>query len=364
MREPLAPTGKPCVSPAATLATPIASTSCSARTCWPCLPGERPRGEDLVGEADEEDPDRRRQEQQGVTAARDREVEGREPAWDTPDHRDAALLEVEPPGDPDRGDDDEQRRGEATGDVRGARIRIASASAPTSSVRPLVSPSSRTTSASCGSGSRASMSRPSSLPELRDDEHDGDAVQVADQDRPREVVGEPAEAQRTRGEEASRRRGPRARPASSTASALPATASGKTAAADERRDRALRSDDELPRGTEQDVGDHREEQRVEAVDRRERRPARRMPSPKEEQARRPSRRRAHPAGRSYSGRWGAPARPARRGSAAGAAVSAETATRRRTPSRWVVCPRSSANESLVRRSAKLNHPVRMITQVE
>jgi hypothetical protein len=38
---------------------------------------------------------------------------------------------------------------------------------------------------------------------LRDDEHDGDAVQVADQNRPREVVGEPAEAQGTRCQKAS-----------------------------------------------------------------------------------------------------------------------------------------------------------------
>ena len=38
VREPLAPIGKPWVSPAATLAAPIANTSCSARTCCPCLP--------------------------------------------------------------------------------------------------------------------------------------------------------------------------------------------------------------------------------------------------------------------------------------------------------------------------------------
>ncbi len=43
-------------------------------------------------------------------------------------------------------------------------IRTASAAALTASVRPLVLPISRTTSASCASGLRASMLSPSSLP--------------------------------------------------------------------------------------------------------------------------------------------------------------------------------------------------------
>ena len=40
VREPLAPTEKPWVKPAAALAAPIASSSCEARTCWPCLPAK------------------------------------------------------------------------------------------------------------------------------------------------------------------------------------------------------------------------------------------------------------------------------------------------------------------------------------
>jgi hypothetical protein len=70
------------------------------------LAGERARSEDLVGEADEEDSERRRQEQQCVTATWNRYVQVRDAARDAPGHRDAPLLEVEPPGSPDRADDD------------------------------------------------------------------------------------------------------------------------------------------------------------------------------------------------------------------------------------------------------------------
>jgi hypothetical protein len=68
------------------------------------------------GEADEEDSDGSRQEQKDLTAAWDRDVEVRDAARDAPGHRDAPLFEIEPPGDPDRTDDEEQRRGEAAGD--------------------------------------------------------------------------------------------------------------------------------------------------------------------------------------------------------------------------------------------------------
>ncbi len=38
VRDPLAPSGKPWVTPAAAFAAPIASSSCDASMCWLCLP--------------------------------------------------------------------------------------------------------------------------------------------------------------------------------------------------------------------------------------------------------------------------------------------------------------------------------------
>ena len=77
------------------------------------LAGERPRGEDLVGETDEEDSDRRRQEQEHN---RESEVEvgmplGTLSATATPRSSRSSTRS------PDRADDDEQRCGKAAGDV-------------------------------------------------------------------------------------------------------------------------------------------------------------------------------------------------------------------------------------------------------
>ena len=109
---------------------------------------------------------------------------------------------------------------------------------------------------------------PEQLAELGDHEHDRDAVQVADQHRPGEVVGHPAEAQRPGEQEA----GPdEQREHRGQLGRLVAARDGerKNGGGDERRDRALRADDEPPRGAEQHVRDRRQEQGVQPVDRRE-----------------------------------------------------------------------------------------------
>jgi hypothetical protein len=107
---------------------------------------------------------------------------------------------------------------------------------------------------------------PEDLAQLPDDEHCDDAVDVSDEDRARQVVGDPAQPeqpseretcgdeQRQHGREARRFRGA-------------GRGQAKQRRADQRRDRALGADYELARGAQQRVGDGREEQRIEAVHR-------------------------------------------------------------------------------------------------
>ena len=74
------------------------------------LAGERARGEDLVGERDEEDAERRRHELHDVAERRARDSKLGSPAGIGADDRDAVRLEVERPRDPDRADHDDERR--------------------------------------------------------------------------------------------------------------------------------------------------------------------------------------------------------------------------------------------------------------
>ena len=127
------------------------------------LPGERARRQDLVGERDEEQPERRRHELDDVAERRCRHPRSRQPARDRADRRDAVGCEVEGPRDPDRPDDDDERTGDDRRNRRRPNI-AASDAMLTASVIPLTSPSSRITSQSRPSDSLASMSSPSSLP--------------------------------------------------------------------------------------------------------------------------------------------------------------------------------------------------------
>ena len=66
---------------------------------------------------------------------------------------------------------------------------------PTATVAPLALPISRSASASCGRGSDRVDRESQQLLELTDDQDDRDAVHVTDEDRPREIVRNPPEAQ-------------------------------------------------------------------------------------------------------------------------------------------------------------------------
>jgi hypothetical protein len=127
------------------------------------LSGEGARGQDLVGERDEEDAGRRRHEVDDVLQRRSWNVEARQPCGNRADDRHAVGLQVERPREPDRGDDDHERRRQPWHDVAKGEENP-SATAATASVTPLTLPSSRTTSQSCDSGLRASIESPSSFP--------------------------------------------------------------------------------------------------------------------------------------------------------------------------------------------------------
>ena len=74
------------------------------------LPGEGPGGEDPVGEADEEDPDRRRHEVGDVAQGRRGDRDAREARGDRADDGDTVAREVDGPRHADRDDDDDEGR--------------------------------------------------------------------------------------------------------------------------------------------------------------------------------------------------------------------------------------------------------------
>ena len=138
----------------------------------------------------------------------------------------------------------------------------------TASVAPLTSPSSLHHLPEPAQRLARVDLEPEQLAQLGDHERDRDSVQVADQHRPGEVVGDPAEPQRARQQEAGGdEQGEHRRQLDRVVAAR--GRERKNRGGDERRRRALRADDEPARRAEQDVGDRRQQQRVQAVDRRE-----------------------------------------------------------------------------------------------
>ena len=196
-----------------------------------------------------------------------RKLEARQPRRDRADDRDAVGLEVERPGESDRDDDDDQRRGQTRhedaereqGRERdgGDRDRRAADRAELADRLPELA-----------ERLRGVDREPEKLAELADDEDHGDAVDVADEHGPREVVGDPAEPEHPGDREA---RADEQREHAGELDRLGASRDRQRQDrhADEGRDRSLRPDDELPRRSEQHVGDRREQQGVEAVHRRD-----------------------------------------------------------------------------------------------
>ena len=109
---------------------------------------------------------------------------------------------------------------------------------------------------------------PEKLRELRDHERDRDAVQVPHQHGPGEVVGDPAEPEQARQPEA-RRDEQREHRRELRRIVAPRDGEREDGGRDERRGRAFGADHEPPRGAEEDVRDGRQQERVEAVDRRQ-----------------------------------------------------------------------------------------------
>ena len=246
--------------PAAAFAAPIASSSCPTRMCWSWLPANE-RAVRISSANDTRNSPTAAGTSASVSchggvgtlsrAARrgcPRPPRRRLPRSSAQEATIAPTTTISAAGS--RGT---RKRGGAT---------AASAATPTATVATLTSPISRPTSTSCGIGSRASMSTPEQLAELPDDQHDRDAVDVADQHGPREVVGEPP----SRSTQASTKQAATSS-ASIAASSRPRRCRRRRAPAPprhERRHRALRADDQLPRGAEQRVRQGRQQQRVEA----------------------------------------------------------------------------------------------------
>jgi hypothetical protein len=167
------------------------------------------------------------------------------PAGDLPDLGNAVRGEVERPGECDRRDDNEQRC---------RQLRYAHSQREQDRKRHCAYRDRRTAGLAefldhlpelrqrVGRVDRQAEK----LPELTDDQDDRDAVDVPDEDRPGEVVGDPAQAQHARGREADRDQQGEHRRQSGR---VGGTGSGERQdrGRHERGDRALGSDDELPR---------------------------------------------------------------------------------------------------------------------
>ena len=146
--------------------------------------------------------------------------------------------------------------------------RITSATSDTSAVLPETSPSSSQHVAELADRIGRVQRDPQQLAELPDDQHDRDAVQVADQDGARQVLGDPLQPRQARDEEAGadhqRQRG---RHLAGLRGAGRRDADQRRR--HQRRERALRPDRDLARGAQQRVAHHREEQGVQPDHRRQ-----------------------------------------------------------------------------------------------
>ena len=230
------------------------------------LARERARGQYLVGEGDEEDAECGRRQVHDVAERGGRQRGVRQASRDRADDRDPVACEVERPGNSDGDHDHEERAGhgreeaaqrEQRGERGGADRNRGAAHVP-EFPRHIREPLQRI--------ARVDV-EPEQVAELGDDEHDRDAVQVADQHRPGEVVGNPAEAQHP-GEQEAGRDEQREHPGQLGRLVAARDGEREDGGGDERRYRAFRTDDQPPRGAEQHVGDRRQEQGVQPVHRR------------------------------------------------------------------------------------------------
>ena len=250
VREPLAPTGRPCVTPGGRV----------ARRPSRAAPGRRGRAGRGGPRTSARSGPRRRSETRNMPTAAGSSVSASSDGG-------VGTLQLGQPGRDVADDGDAVRpRGRATPRRRSRRRRRSAARrapAARGSAGPAGSrarPRRRRASRRCTSPSsrhdldelrqrvaRRRSSMPEQLAELADHEHDGDAVDVADEHRPREVVGDPAEPQQPRDAGSTRRRAARASPRARPPPRCPAAASASTATPTSADSEPSGPDDQLPR---------------------------------------------------------------------------------------------------------------------
>ena len=154
--------------------------------------GEGAGDQDLVGVADEEDAEGRRQQRQGVARVEARALDAGQARGDLADHGHAVGGQPEGGRGDDRGDHHDQ----GPGSLRKRQRRPSSTAreaAPTARVAAVpvaevAEHRDQRRDRALGLGAEAEQ-----LAELADDQDHGDPVEVADQHRPGEVVGDPAQ---------------------------------------------------------------------------------------------------------------------------------------------------------------------------
>ena len=110
VREPLAPSGRPWVTPAAACAAPMASSSWSTRMCWSCLPANERAVRTASAKQTRKMPIAAGSSVSVSPSGGEGTCSSGQTGGDRADDRDAVGGEVERGRSRDRADDDEQRR--------------------------------------------------------------------------------------------------------------------------------------------------------------------------------------------------------------------------------------------------------------
>ena len=269
--DPLPETGSALEAPARTLAAPKPRSSAFGVDVVAVLERERADGGDAVGEHDQRERDRRKEEI-GVVGEPDVwKSERWQPLLDVADDRDVEVVDVENGSEEQAENEDDDRRGhgasEAPDEERGQQQRCAQQQRRAVRLVELGGELLHDREEVVGVDVE-----PEHLPELSGDDRQRDPVDVAEQDRLPEEVGDEAKPEHSRededhahGERESRGKGGVARRVN--------RAADDRQRGDDRgrkgRHRRIGSDNEVSRRTEDRVPDERQEGRVEPEDDRQ-----------------------------------------------------------------------------------------------
>ncbi len=195
VRDPLVPTGMPWVTPDGDLGDPEREQLLVGVDDLVVAGGEGAGGEDRVGEANEEDGQRSRDERRRrpnatrPAATNDGRPLGTAPVTATPWEARSSAHEAS-----DAEDHEQERARDALADPGQEDEERQPASAPTTTVAGWRRRGGAMMSSVSRMAPSSSLEIAHQLAELTEDQHDGDAGDVPDQHRLREVVGDPAEA--------------------------------------------------------------------------------------------------------------------------------------------------------------------------